>query len=211
MNRIVKKPEQRRKELILAAQALFLKQDYEHTSMRDIMEVLNIAKGTIYHYFKSKEDLLEAVVENMVDESLGHLKIMIEQKEGNALEKMHALFTASHIADEQAQLLEQLHQPGNIAMHTRLLAITILKIAPLYAEVIQLGCKEGIFNSSHPLETAEFLLAGIQFMTDVGCFPWKKQDLKRRAVAIASVMETQLGAPKGSFKFLTTNMNKDKR
>ena len=59
MARIVKKPEERRQEIIEAARELFQAKDYEKTTMRDVMDKLGIAKGTIYHYFRSKEDLLE--------------------------------------------------------------------------------------------------------------------------------------------------------
>jgi AcrR family transcriptional regulator len=205
MTRIVKDPKERRLEIISAARQLFLEQDYEHTTMKDIMDKLNIAKGTIYHYFKSKEELLEAVVERIVDEYLSKLQAVFDKSQGNALEKMRVLVTAANVSDKQTKFLEQLHRPGNIAMHTRQLAITISKIAPLYAKVIEQGCQEGVFKTNHPIESAEFLLAGIQFMTDIGSFPWSKADLIRRAAAVPDVMEAQLGACKGSFNFLTNN------
>ena len=38
--------------------------------MQELMKKLNIAKGTIYHYFSSKESLLESVVEDIIDKAL---------------------------------------------------------------------------------------------------------------------------------------------
>ena len=63
MARVVKNAEDRRDEIIKAARELFETKDYDKSTMQDIMGKLNIAKGTIYHYFKSKQALLEAVVE----------------------------------------------------------------------------------------------------------------------------------------------------
>ncbi len=64
MARIVKKAEERREEIIAAAREIFQLKGYESTTMHAVMKKLNIAKGTIYHYFASKEALLEAVVED---------------------------------------------------------------------------------------------------------------------------------------------------
>jgi hypothetical protein len=99
-------------------------------------------------------------------------------------------------------VVEQLHRPGNIGLHTRLLALMLTQMAPLYADLIRLGCAEGVFRTEHPLESAEFVLAGIQLITDVGFYPWNETDLKRRAQAVPALVEAQLGAAKGSFSFL---------
>lgn len=202
MIRTVKKPEERRQEIIAAAQELFQTQQYEKTTMKDVMDMLGIAKGTIYHYFKSKEELLEAVVEQTVNEFVAAMQAFLDETKGNALDRIRVLITSGNVAEEHDQILEHLHRPGNIGMHTRQLAVTISKLAPLYASVIQQGCEEGIFQTEHPLECAECLLAGIQFLTDVGIYPWEQEDLIRRAMAIPALMEAQLKAPKGTFDFL---------
>src|SRR5205807_353623 len=168
MVRIVKKPDVRRREIIQASRELFLEKDYEKTTMQDEMTKLNIAKGTTYHYFKSKEALLDAVVQDMVEEYIGLVEKALNESQGNALDKFRTLVTAGRVADKQSETLEKLHRPGNMVLHTRLLAVTIARLAPLYARVIEQGCNEGIFQTEHPLESAELLLAGIQFLTDVG-------------------------------------------
>lgn len=201
MSKIVKKPEVRRQEIVTAAKELFIEKDYHTSTMQDVMNRLDIAKGTIYHYFKSKEELLEAVVEELSETYLNSVKDKFSKSKGKALKRMQALMEAGISSDDK--LLEQLHRPGNIDLHTRLLAVTISKLAPLYAEVIEQGCDEGVFDVKHPLESAELLLAGIQFLTDIGCYPWKEEDLQRRQAAIPSLVEAQLHATKGTFNFLT--------
>jgi AcrR family transcriptional regulator len=202
MVRTVKKPEERRREIIAAARALFETKEYEATTMKDVMDALGIAKGTIYHYFKSKEELLEAVVEQTVEEYVAAMQTILDETEGNALKRMQVLITSGNVADEHEQILEQLHRPGNVGTHTRQLAVTISKLAPLYASVIQQGCEEGVFQTEHPLECAEFLLSGIQFLTDHGIHPWGQENLVRRAMAVPALIEAQLKAPKGSFDFM---------
>ena len=139
MVRTVKKPEGRRGEIVATARELFQKKDYESTTMQDIMNALEIAKGTIYHYFKSKEELLEAVVEDTVEEYIAGMEKVLNETEGNGLEKMQALITSGNVEEQYEEILEHLHRPGNVSMHTRQLAVTLSRLAPLYASAIQQG------------------------------------------------------------------------
>lgn len=207
MTRIVKKPQERRVEIISAAKKLFLEREYEKTTMNDVMNTLGVAKGTVYHYFKSKEELLDAVVENMSDEYVEIVKNSIDINKTSALESFRKLVEASNVTSKWKEVVVNLHRPGNIGLHTRLLALSIKKIAPLYAKVIQKGCEEGVFKTDYPLETVEILLAGFQFVTDVGFFPWSQEDISRRSEALSALAEAQLGAEKGSLNFLNQETN----
>ena len=205
MTRTIKKPDERRKEIIQAARELFQTKEYDKTTMQGVMDKLNIAKGTIYHYFSSKEELLEAVVEQLVDEELQRKKRLMKStrfRDLNALEKIRVLATSDTMAEENEQILENLHHAGNTLMHTRQLGRYLIKLAPVFAAVFEEGCNQGIFKTDHPLECAEFMLAGIQFLTDAGFYPWSEAQLARRMAAFPALVEAQLGAPKGSFSFL---------
>ena len=201
MARITKKPEERRQEIVSACRDLFLKQGYENTTIQDVMGKLQIAKGTTYHYFKSKEELLGAVVEDLGSDYIRAVEEKLRGCPGNAMEKMVRLISSGRLTSS-SNLLEAIHRAGNGELHARLLGTTVNRLAPLYAGVIEQGCREGIFQVEHPLECAEILLAGIQFVTDVGCYPWSQEELERRMRAIPRVIEAQLQAARGSFAFL---------
>ncbi|MBN2720035.1 MAG: TetR/AcrR family transcriptional regulator [Proteobacteria bacterium] len=204
--RIVKKADERKKEIIRAARKLFQTRDYGSATMQTLMDELKIAKGTIYHYFASKEELLEAVVEDLIDERLRKKKKLTESSEFqelDALGKFRAFSTFDRLIEDNERILEELHGPGNTILHTRQTGRYITMLAPYYADVIREGCDQGLFNTDCPLECAEFLLAGIQFITDIGFFPWTGDQVARRVKAIPSLVEAQLGAPKGSFSFLS--------
>jgi AcrR family transcriptional regulator len=204
--RIVKNREERKADIVRAARHLFQTQEYDKTTMQDVMRVLGIAKGTIYHYFKSKEDLLAAVIEEIIEQSLEQIRTVLRESKGNALQRLKQLVKVSRLAEEHKNVLEALHKPGNDAMHTRLLALAIIKQAPLYAALIQEGCEEGIFKTETPLECAEFILSAIQFLTDMGIYPWAQEDLHRRTQAFPQFIERLLQAPDGSFRFLIEKM-----
>jgi AcrR family transcriptional regulator len=202
MARIVKKPEERRREIIAMAQKLFLEKEYETTSLNDIVSGLGVAKGTVYHYFKSKEELLDAVVSNMASDFLELVQKKLKIKKGDALTQMKAMSSAMNVSTEWKDTMDQLHRPGNRGLHVRLLGALIRGISPIMADILKKGCEEGIFKTDYPLEAAEVLLAGIQFVTDVGIYPWSKDELERRMNAIPALAEMFLQAPKGSLVFL---------
>jgi TetR/AcrR family transcriptional regulator, transcriptional repressor for nem operon len=51
-----------REQIVEAADQLFYRQGYEHTSFSDIADVVQISRGNFYHHFKSKDDILDAVI-----------------------------------------------------------------------------------------------------------------------------------------------------
>jgi AcrR family transcriptional regulator len=202
MKRIVKDPAVRKGEIIQAAQKLFLAKGYEKVSLQEVMDLLNIAKGTIYHYFDSKEDLLEAVVIDMVDVRVNEIEAQLNQMQESALQKLEKLVQFGNMSQEHPELLGSLHCPANAGMHTRILVEALIKLTPIYEKLIQQGCNEGIFHTEHPRECAEMLLSAVQFLTDKGIYPWTDEDLKRRSRAFPDLIERQLQAPRGSFHFL---------
>lgn len=202
MTRVVKKPAVRMQEIVKAARHLFQNKEYDEATMQDLMENVGIAKGTIYHYFKSKKELLEAVINDIVEENMHAMQKVVNATKGNALRKIQKLIEKGNIAAKQPKVLAHLHKTGNEAIHVKVLAATLAKQAPLYAQLIQQGCDEGLFSTSYPLECAEFILAAVQFLTDVGLYPWADEELARRARAFPRLIEQQLRAASGSFDFM---------
>jgi AcrR family transcriptional regulator len=200
--RTVKKPDVRRQEIIEAATELFLTQTYEETTTGQVMKALGIAKGTIYHYVPSKEHLMEAVVDALAEGYVSRREAALAEIEGNALTRMAVLFSPDHRSEAETSAIESLHHPGNVKLHTRLLAVLVLRMAPVLSELIVEGREEGVFDTEHPLEAAELLLAGIQFLTDEGIYPWDGADLERRGKAVGALVERVLGAEPGSVTFL---------
>ncbi|MDO4355934.1 MAG: TetR/AcrR family transcriptional regulator [Clostridia bacterium] len=66
MKRNSKKPEVRRQELIDVAARLFAEKGYESVSVRDILDEIDGAPGMFYYYFKSKQDIYIAAMEQFI-------------------------------------------------------------------------------------------------------------------------------------------------
>jgi AcrR family transcriptional regulator len=74
-----KAPEERRDELMNAAQRLFLKQGVAATTIEQITSGADVAKGTFYLYFSSKEDVLAALADQFAEELLMSIKTASEK------------------------------------------------------------------------------------------------------------------------------------
>ena len=201
MARVIKNPIVRKSEIVREAKEICQRDGFEKLTMQAIMKNLKIAKGTIYHYFTSKESLVEAVIDKIVNELIANVELIVNKTKGSALKKIETIVRSARESTTHP-VLDELHKKGNEAMHTRLLVASIRRQAPIYAKLIKEGCDEGIFTTEYPLECAEFILSAMQFLTDMGIYPWADEDLARRTKSFPEIIERLLEAPKGSFKFL---------
>ena len=57
--RVVKTAEERKNEILDVAEQLFAEKGFDNASTNDIINKIGIARGTLYHHFASKEEILE--------------------------------------------------------------------------------------------------------------------------------------------------------
>lgn len=88
--RVVKKPEERRAEMVTAASKLFAQQGFVKTTVSEIVSAVDVAKGLFYYYFTTKDDMVKAVVEGFAS-YLGSEAGKIAASQGTAREKMALL------------------------------------------------------------------------------------------------------------------------
>ncbi|HTK07643.1 MAG TPA: TetR/AcrR family transcriptional regulator [Ktedonobacteraceae bacterium] len=90
------KQRQEREELILqTAEEVLFEKGYYNTSMDEIAARVGIAKGTLYHHFVRKEDLVYALFERLLQESIRSLE-QIDEQEGTPSERLHAILDATY-------------------------------------------------------------------------------------------------------------------
>ena len=82
----------KRNEIIDAAQRLVYTKGYDLMSIQDILNELKISKGAFYHYFDSKGNLLEALIDRMREEALPVVLPIVNDPDLSALEKLHRFF-----------------------------------------------------------------------------------------------------------------------
>ncbi|BCB37487.1 TetR family transcriptional regulator [Bacillus cereus] len=210
--RIIKEYEERRKEILETAERLFLTKGYTKTTVNDILKEIGIAKGTFYHYFKSKEEVMDEIIMRIIKEDVNKAKVIVSNPNIPVLEKLFRVLMeqSPKSGDVKDKMIEQFHQPNNAEMHQKSLVQSIIHLSPVLTEILEQGIEEGIFSTSYPQETIELLLSSAQVIFDDGLFQWKPEEMMRRVKAYIKMMEVSVGAKEGSFNYMLEVLMKQK-
>lgn len=163
MARIVKAPEVRRSELVSTAQQLFYTKGYEKTSVNDIVKEVGVAKGTFYHYFDSKTAVLEAIVDDWVNQLVVMLDKIVADDSLSALEKWRAVIYESHgwKLERKAEMIEAgrfLYMDENVLLRVKQQTEGARTIASRLRPILEQGNAEGVFDVKFVAETAEIIM-----------------------------------------------------
>jgi AcrR family transcriptional regulator len=96
----------RRDELLKLAATMFAERGLRATTVRDIADSAGILSGSLYHHFKSKEQMVEEVLRDFLDWLFGRYQEIVDTQP-NPLERLKGLFMASFeaIEDRHAQVV----------------------------------------------------------------------------------------------------------
>jgi TetR/AcrR family transcriptional repressor of nem operon len=215
MARIVKAPTARRNEILDVAQRLIYTKGYEQMTIQDILDSLQISKGAFYHYFDSKQALLEAMIERMLQEVEQILLPILNDRELPALEKLHRFFaTANHWKTARKDfflaLLQVWYRDDNAIVRQKLRATGATWLAPWLSTIIRQGVQEGILTTSYPDRVGEVILALVMELGEtlgrlLLSFKPEHDDLLRIEDTVAvytDALERVLGTPKGSLQII---------
>ncbi|MBA7647581.1 HTH-type transcriptional repressor KstR2 [subsurface metagenome] len=214
MNRIIKDYNVRKQEFLDAAQKLFYEQGYDQTSVNTIIDAVGVSKGTFYHYFKSKEDLLDALAERVARQRLEQLHSIVEDRNLSALEKFNRYFAGSRDTKEKSEeiaktVLRVMYEDENILLRHKARVRCMELVVPELGKIIAQGIQEGIFNVPYPERTAEMILMLGGEMKDIYARLFLELDEKPENITLAKQLIDQyedaiarmLAAPEGSIRF----------
>jgi AcrR family transcriptional regulator len=215
MMRISKEHDERLTEFLDTARQLFFEKGYEKTSVKDIIEKVGVAKGTFYHYFKSKEDLLDQLVNHFIEKSVSTVGEMMERTEMNAVERMnHFFLSIRNLKVENKELMKMLmrflYKDENLILRHKIFKRSIAFLTPPLAEIIKLGMEEGHFHPLDPRETAEiiFMIAFsvneifVELLLEAEEKPGNIDLIEQKIKIFEKSVERLLGAPEGSFRMV---------
>ena len=191
----MKKGEKRKKELLKIAYDMFLTQGYENTSVDEIIEKAQIAKGTYYYYFKSKEQMLEEVIDMMIENETERASQIIRM-DIPVPQKIVGIVASMKPTEEEQPVKNALFQPKNVLMHYKVRQKLICVLTPLLSEVIGEGVKEGIFECENIPERVKMLLIISDSTFNEGTF--SEKDIS----VFIDMTEKLLGAENGTMSFI---------
>ena len=193
----------RKDQILDVALSLFMDKGFDDTSISDILANLDIARGTLYYHFESKEAIMDAIIERLGDRVVLNIEQVIKDKHLSVYDKFYEFFAAMNISSVAGeQMLYYLHRPQNALFHEKSNQMIFLRISPLLAQIIVEGVEQGLFNTEFPLASAEMILIIIVGFLNEYCMELPAEDFVRRVDALVYVIERILGAKSGSFNNL---------
>ena len=201
----------RRDAFLDVAQRLVETKGYEAMSIQDVLDALEVSKGAFYHYFDSKQALLEAVVERFADGAMATMAPILSDPKLPALEKLERVFVG--IAGLKAErkefvlaIIEVWNSDSNAIVREKLRRMTMRLMVPLLSAVMKQGIEEGVFKVASADETATVLISvmlGFQeqathlfIARQANTIPFEV--VERTVAGYTAAYERILGIPKGS-------------
>lgn len=157
----------RRDTFVDGAQRLIARGGYERLSIADLLAELGTSRGAFYHYFDSKEALLEAVVDRMADGAVAELAQVAGDATIPAAEKIESMFAAlARFKGERSELIFELmetwNSDANAVVREHLRTEVVARLEPLIAQVVREGVEQGVFDVASADDTASVLVSLIQ-------------------------------------------------
>ena len=219
MPRILKEEQYtvRRNEILDVTQRLVYTKGFGQMTIQDILDDLQISKGAFYHYFDSKQALLEALSERLQDEADRILIPIAQDAHLSALEKLERYFdTAARWKTAQKSyllaLLRVWYTDDNAIVRQKVYTTAVKRVTPLLSVIIRQGVQEGVFTTPFPDQVSEVVLSLVQSLGDTYArmllSPEAEggdlQSIERTSAAYSDALERILGAPPGSLHLVDT-------
>lgn len=205
----------RRSEILDASYRLVYTKGFDQMTIQDIINDVKISKGAFYHYFASKGEVLEALVEKIVDDMEPALISIVQDPQRSALDKLLGYFdTAIQWKTDRKSLMLSLlrvwYADENAIIRQKVFTSTVKKISPWITKIIQQGNMEGVFNTNYPEYVCQqniYLLQGlgdafIELLLSDQSDEVQILHAKRALAAYNNALERTLGAPCGSINLM---------
>ncbi len=201
--RIVKEAEERRNEILDVADELFNQKGFDATSTNDILNKVGIARGTLYYHFKSKEEIMDALIERYNSRLIGGAKEIAANKNIPVNERLLRVVMALNSSDHNGEVvIEHIHKPQNVLMHHKIQKVIINRITPILTEIIQEGIDQGLFTTPFPYESIEMMITYVVTVLDDDMVEMTEAARRSRLQALIYNMGRLLGTEKDSFMFI---------
>ncbi|MGE8000069.1 TetR/AcrR family transcriptional regulator [Lysinibacillus sp. NPDC093190] len=194
---------ERRKEILDAANELFSQKGFDGTSTNDILEKVGIARGTLYYHFKSKEDIMDALIERYNTQILGEANGIAADKSIPVHERIVRVVMALNISSGNGkEIIDHIHKPQNALMHQKIQKVIINDLPPILTEIIREGIEQGLFSTPYPYECMEMIVAYTNTVFDDDMVDLTDEERAARIPAFIFNVERLLGVESGGLMYM---------
>ena len=190
-----KYPEVTEERILEAAQRLFLGKGYDRTTIQDIVNELGgLTKGAVYHHFKSKEEILDKVGDQLFFQN-NPFEAVKQRKDLNGLEKLREAVRLNQSDTSRTQLtIQMLPLRKNPHLLVEMIDSNRRVLTPYVLELLEEGNRDGSLHTEYPKEIAELLplLTSLWLMPAV--FPATKAEMRRKFTFLGEMLD-RIGVP----------------
>ncbi|KNZ42255.1 TetR/AcrR family transcriptional regulator [Acetobacterium bakii] len=194
----IKEGEVRKREILEVSRELFVKKGYDHTSVNDILKIVDIAKGTFYYYFASKEEVLEAIIIDIVEEGAKRAEVILKDRSIPLVNRiMLAIMAQTPEFEGVDQIKEEMHKVENTKLEQLYLKAMLKRMTPLLREPVSEGMEQDIFHMEYPTECIESILLLGHMLFDCDIFEWEMDEYPKKIQAFLCNIERMMGTNEG--------------
>lgn len=197
----VKEGEVRKREILMVARDLFVTKGYEQTSVNDILKIVDIAKGTFYYYFASKEAVLEAIILDIVEEGARRAERMLNDQSVPLIKRiMMAIMAQSPEFEGSEEIRDEMHKVENSKLEQLYTKAMLKRMTPLLEVAVAEGIAADLFHLNYPRETVESILLLGHMLFDCNIMDWEMADYPTKIQGFLANMERMLGTRAGELE-----------
>ncbi|MEO1770757.1 TetR/AcrR family transcriptional regulator [Candidatus Enterococcus ferrettii] len=160
------KSKQSKAKIIQAAFSLFASKGYDATSTQDIIELSGLSRGAMYHHFKSKEEILRSLMNEIYTQTSDFLEELVADQTLSAKEKITKIIMNS--GDDYMR--RQLAQASWVEKVPFALLESIRNlndyVAPQVTKIVKQGIENGEYTCDYPEALSETLLFIVEIWLD---------------------------------------------
>jgi AcrR family transcriptional regulator len=205
----------KRNEILDTTQRLVYSIGYEQMTIQHVITELQMSKGAFYHYFKSKNDLLEALIIHMTEGILLAIQPITEDASLSGLEKINRFFNAAATWKSARKpfflaLMKSWYSDENTVVREKTVAASIKIIAPILNQMVVQAVQEGSIHTPYPEFASEIIFTIFQGMGDTMVkhilSPDEDPDFERLLLSYADAIEKVLGVEPHQLKIIDKAM-----
>lgn len=190
-----KYPEVTVEKILDAAQRLFLEKGYDSTTIQDIVNELDgLSKGAVYHHFKSKEEIMDAVSDRMFTAN-NPFEAVRRRSDLNGLQKLREAIRLNQSDEARTNMtIQSIPITRNPRLLVEMIESNRRILTPYYLELLEEGNKDGSLHTEYAKEIAELLplLTSLWLLPNV--FPADKEEMKHKFYFLGDMLE-KMGVP----------------
>lgn len=201
--------EEKKKDIICIALHEFMIRGYEQTTINHILKAADISKGALYHYFSSKEQILDGVMEYLMNNEVARLQSLIADPALSGRDKFIRLLAVGvQKPEDLEQILDSYRKIRDSLFHYRLQEESMLATAGVFTVVIAEGAERGEFHLyGSPAVLGECIAGVLQNMiTATESEHGEASELGNRVEMFIRMLEWGLGVEHGTFSVVGSSL-----